>query len=55
MGEETARLFADAGANVAVADVATAGEVEAMVAEVRARWGRLDVAVNSAGVIPQWT
>ena len=78
MGEETAKLFAEAGARVAVADVnsekgqAVAGaisaaggealfikvdisrssEVEDMVATVVATWGRLDVAVNNAAVIP---
>ncbi|MDD5557758.1 MAG: 3-oxoacyl-ACP reductase FabG [bacterium] len=32
------------------ADVAGAGEAEAMVAEVVSRWGRLDILVNNAGI-----
>ncbi|ETD33295.1 SDR family NAD(P)-dependent oxidoreductase [Williamsia sp. D3] len=78
MGEVTAKLFAEAGAKVAVADVDTdkgeavadainstggeavfvkvdisqSAEVEAMVANVVETWGRLDVAVNNAAVIP---
>ena len=78
MGEDTARLFAEAGAKVAVADInveqgqavadaigaaggeavfvkvdiSNSDEVEALVASVVATWGRLDVAVNNAAVIP---
>jgi glucose 1-dehydrogenase len=78
MGEDTAKLFAAAGAKVAVADInveqgqavadaigaaggeaifvkvdiSNSDEVEALVASVVATWGRLDVAVNNAAVIP---
>lgn len=78
MGEATARLFAEAGAKVVVADfdgergravaddivasgaealfvevdISKAVEVEAMVAETVAHFGRLDVAVNNAALTP---
>lgn len=78
MGEATAKLFAEAGAKVAVADfnaelgeqvataIRTAGgdatfvrvdiskadEVERMVADTVAAYGRLDAAVNNAALTP---
>jgi len=78
MGEATAKLFAEAGAKVAVADfnvelgeqvaaaIRTAGgeatfvrvdiskgqEVERMVADIVAAYGRLDAAVNNAALTP---
>lgn len=78
MGEATAKLFAEAGAKVAVADfnaelgeqvataIQTAGgdatfvrvdiskadEVERMVADTVAAYGRLDAAVNNAALTP---
>ena len=78
MGEATAKLFAEAGAKVAVADfnvelgqrvadgiqggggeatfvradVSKADEVERMVADTVAAYGRLDVAVNNAALTP---
>jgi 3-oxoacyl-[acyl-carrier protein] reductase len=66
IGKATALRFAQAGARVAVWDVVKDGEggagvfqrvdvtdpaaVEAAVAEVFARWGRIDVLVNNAGI-----
>lgn len=78
MGEATAKLFAEAGAKVAVADfnvehgervateieaaggvatflradVSKADEVERMVADTVAAYGRLDAAVNNAALTP---
>ncbi|KSZ56077.1 glucose dehydrogenase [Rhodococcus pyridinivorans KG-16] len=78
IGQETAMLFAEAGAKVAIADVdiekgtvvvdavnAAGGEavfvnvdisqsadVAAMVADVVAKWDRLDIAVNNAAILP---
>jgi 3-oxoacyl-[acyl-carrier protein] reductase len=53
------RLAAAGGAAVALpADVADPGQVEAMVAELTGRAGRLDIVVNNAGIFPwreQWT
>jgi NAD(P)-dependent dehydrogenase (short-subunit alcohol dehydrogenase family) len=80
MGEDTARLFADSGAKVAVADInvekaeavaadisaaggeaiavgvdiSKSAEVEAMVATTVAAWGRMDIAVNNAAIIPAY-
>jgi 3-oxoacyl-[acyl-carrier protein] reductase len=66
IGRATARRFAQDGARVAVwdvkdaetpegffqkVDVTNAAEVEAAVAEVVERWGRIDVLVNNAGIL----
>jgi 3-oxoacyl-[acyl-carrier protein] reductase len=65
IGKATARRFSEAGARVAVwdvkeggggagvfqtVDVTDAAAVEAATAEVLARWGRIDVLVNNAGI-----
>jgi glucose 1-dehydrogenase len=75
MGEATARLFAEAGARVVIADfneekgravvesigdaahfvkvdISKGAQVEAMVADTVATFGRLDVAVNNAALTP---
>jgi len=75
MGEATARLFAEAGARVVVADfneekgravvesigdaahfvkvdISKGPQVEAMVADTVAAFGRLDIAVNNAALTP---
>lgn len=51
-GEETARLVKDLGADAFFirTDVSAAVDVEELVAEVVSRFGRLDVAVNNAGI-----
>lgn len=49
-GEETLRLLAGAEAVFLPADVTQAGEVAALVSQAVAAYGRLDFAVNSAGV-----
>lgn len=50
--EETVRLIAGAGgeATVVVADVALAADVTRLMAETVARYGRLDYALNNAGI-----
>lgn len=50
--EQTVKLITESGgtASHVLADVASAADAEAMVAEVVARYGRLDVAFNNAGV-----
>jgi 3-oxoacyl-[acyl-carrier protein] reductase len=65
IGKATARRFSEAGARVAVwdvkegeggagvfqqVDVTDAAAVEAATTEVFARWGRIDVLVNNAGI-----
>jgi 3-oxoacyl-[acyl-carrier protein] reductase len=49
----TVAAIASAGGHARAirADVSSAAEVEALFAEVQARWGALDVLVNNAGVI----
>ena len=47
--DETARLIGDAAVAV-VADVSVAAQVKAYTDETVARWGRVDVAFNNAGV-----
>jgi 3-oxoacyl-[acyl-carrier protein] reductase len=66
IGKATARRFAETGARVAVwdvkqgeggegvfqkVDVTDPAAVEAAAAEVFARWGRIDVLVNNAGIV----
>ena len=50
--EHCARALADEGHTVdaVAADVADAGAVERLVGDVTARWGRVDILVNSAGI-----
>jgi short-subunit dehydrogenase len=50
--EETARLCERAGgqAQIVVTDVTQEAQVEALCAAIMARWGRIDVWVNNAGV-----
>lgn len=50
--EETARMVTDAGrqALIVQVDVADASAVEAMFAELDARFGRIDIMVNNAGI-----
>lgn len=52
-GEETARLVSAAGGDAVLvrADVGVAMDVEAMVAVALQRYGRLDLAINNAGVL----
>jgi NAD(P)-dependent dehydrogenase (short-subunit alcohol dehydrogenase family) len=48
---ETARLIGDAGQCMVIAcDVSRADDCEAAVAQVVARWGRVDILVNNVGV-----
>src|SRR5262245_3655623 len=51
-GEETVRLIRDAGGEAVFikADVAKAAEVEALIKQVVATYGRLDCAFNNAGI-----
>ena len=53
-GEETVRLIEDAGGEASFfkCDVSSEDEVQAMVEECVARYGRLDFAFNNAGVGP---
>jgi NAD(P)-dependent dehydrogenase (short-subunit alcohol dehydrogenase family) len=51
-GEETVRVIGDAGgeADFVGADVSKAAEIEALVGETVESYGRLDCAVNNAGI-----
>jgi NAD(P)-dependent dehydrogenase (short-subunit alcohol dehydrogenase family) len=51
-GEETVSLITQAGGEATFirADVSSAGEVEALVARTVEQYGRLDIAVNNAGI-----
>ncbi|OWW22574.1 SDR family oxidoreductase [Noviherbaspirillum denitrificans] len=51
-GEETVALIAQAGGEAAFTqtDISKSAQVEAMVAGIVARWGRLDCAFNNAGI-----
>lgn len=51
-GEETVRLIKDAGGEAVFqqADVSKADDVEAMVRQAVETWGRLDCALNNAGI-----
>ena len=51
-GTETVAMIAQAGGEAAFArtNVAVFAEVESAVAEAVARWGRLDIMLNNAGV-----
>src|SRR4051794_27793362 len=52
LAEETGRLAADSlSCESAVLDVSSAGDVDAVVTDVAARHGRLDVMVNNAAII----
>src|SRR6184192_3247975 len=56
-GSETVRLAGEAGDNVFFhqADVSRAADAEGMIQAVVARWGRLDILFNNAGVVPGGT
>ena len=51
-GEETVRTIVESGGNAQffACDVASAADHEALVAEVVSEWGKLDVAINNAGI-----
>lgn len=53
LGQETVRLIEGAGgqAYFALTDVANEAQVRAMVNETVARWGRLDILFNNAGMV----
>jgi len=53
LGQETVRLVESAGgqAYFAFTDVAKEAQVQAMVNETVARWGRLDILYNNAGMV----
>lgn len=55
LGQQVATEIASAGgeAHAFPCDVARPAEVEALVAQVVARWGRLDILVNNAGICPR--
>src|SRR3989441_2090717 len=50
-GGAAAKLAAELGQHAVRADVARAGDIEAMLAAAWQRWGRLDVLFNNAGII----
>jgi L-rhamnose 1-dehydrogenase len=53
-GRETVHLIEEAGSEAIFvpADVSDSAQVQAMVATVLGRWGRIDILVNNAGICP---
>jgi NAD(P)-dependent dehydrogenase (short-subunit alcohol dehydrogenase family) len=56
-GAETARLASEAGGEVLFhqGDVSRAADAEGMIRTAVARWGRLDILFNNAGIVPGGT